>query len=186
MAKKSKTEANGASEPQAPVSNPGEQHIVIQGHTFSTKAPYSEGHVVSANEAAVLNQTLAENLRNNFAKTVAKVNDIAKAADRAVTQDELDALQAEFDKYAEGYVFGVRRATRAPADPVLREATKLASAAIRAMLKKRNVEVSDEKFDELVDQLLASRPQYKEEAQRRIDALKSAGAESLEDLGLSV
>ena len=54
--------------------------ITIQGESFSVDMPYSEGHVCTSTQAGALNQTRAENLRNNFASSVKKA---AAAADEA-------------------------------------------------------------------------------------------------------
>lgn len=178
-----KSKKEHESETEAPAA-PKTQSIVIQGHTFTSPAPYEEGHVVSANEASVLNQTFAENLRNNFAKTVKGKKEEVEKENRGLSDDEIAALQLEFEEYAGTYTFNGKRASRAPADPIMREATKLAREALRAILRKRGIEVFDDRFDELVAEILETRPQYKEEAARRVAALKETGAESLEGIGL--
>lgn len=80
--------------------------ITIQGYEFDAPSPYAEGHVMLANEASALNQTFAENLRNNFAKTVATAKE---ANGDKLPADVITALHAEFDDYAANYQFGVRR-----------------------------------------------------------------------------
>ena len=91
------------------------EQITIAGKTFNAPLRYEEGHELSAGEAAALNQTYHENLRNNFAK---KVKDAIEAG--AFSQD---VIQIEFDAYAREYQFGVRTGGGgAPRDPVTKEA----------------------------------------------------------------
>lgn len=108
------------------------QEIVIQQKTFSAPAPYHAGHVLLANEAAVLNQTLAENLRNNFAAQMKKAGEEGR-----------ELTQHDFDAYAAKYAFGVRATRTVTRDPVGAEERKLAAAAVRKALKKKNINVKD-------------------------------------------
>ena len=47
-----------------------QRRIKVEGLIFNAPAPYRQGHILNENEANTLNQTFAENLRNNFAKKV--------------------------------------------------------------------------------------------------------------------
>ncbi|HUP79526.1 MAG TPA: hypothetical protein VM260_13325, partial [Pirellula sp.] len=85
---------------------------------------------------------------------------------------------SEFAEYATKYEFGVRQAgaggPRVPADPVGKEAYKIAWERIKAALTKKNIKldsVSKEKRAELVDQTLAKYPAIREEAERRVNAV---------------
>jgi len=111
--------------------------ITIQGASFTVPDRYTEGHVLTANEASALNQTFHENLRNNFAKQVKDVKGDAEEID----SESLADLQAKLDAYAESYVFGVRSASgpRAPADPVGKEAFSIAREAVRAAIRKKGL-----------------------------------------------
>jgi hypothetical protein len=167
--------------------------ITIQGLEFEVMQPYSEGHQLTAGEAAALNQTLAENLRNNFAPAVRKAvaeyrkaNGLAEDAEVPVTNLDRDELQQNLDKYAEDYEFGVGRAggIRAPKDPIEREAHRIAQEKVKAALATKNVKlssVSKEKMDELVKGVIAKYPAITEEAKRRVS---SAADIALEGLGL--
>ena len=182
------TEGAGAPQNDAPITL-----ITIQGIEFEVPQPYTEGHVVTAGEASALNQTLAENLRNNFAPKVKaaaaeyrKTNNLAEDAEVAPSNLDSDALQADLDKYAETYEFGVRTAggTRTPMDPVGREAHRIATERVVAALKKNNIKlnsVSKEKMSELVTSTVAKYPDITAEAKRRVEAASSF---ALEDIGL--
>jgi len=114
-------------------------NITIQGETFAAPQPYAEGHVLSGNEANALNQTYAENLRNNFASKV-------KAAQEAGTFD-LAQFQSEFDEYASGYEFGVRSGGGGgggrSANPVRAEAMSIARALVKKAIVKKGLKLSD-------------------------------------------
>lgn len=150
--------------------------ITIQKLEFTgPAAPYSEGHVLSATEATALNQTWAENLRNNFS---GKVKSLIEAGTPA---DQLSDLKAEFTKYAEAYSFA-QRTSRAPVDPVGNEAHKLAKTAVQAALRNKGIELKTfpvAQLDDLVGKLLAKNPAYREEAERRISAQRSAADDIL-------
>jgi hypothetical protein len=131
--------------------------------------------VLTAGEASVLNQVLGENLRNNFAAQVKK----AKA------DGNTDGLAAAFDAYAAGYEFHGRRPSRAPVDPVAKEAHKIAKSLVLEALRKRNIDTKtlpEGKLDELIGGVLASKPEITAEAQRRIEATKSVAADALDGL----
>lgn len=169
--------------------------ITVQGLTFDAPQPYKAGaHELTEGEASALNQTLAENLRNNFAPSVKKAveefrkaNGLGEEAEIGVDQLDHDALAEAFDKYAGEYEFGIRRAAggvRAPADPVGREAHRIALAKVKDALKAKNIKmdsVPKEKMGELVKQVIDKYPEITEEAKRRVS---SVSAVALEDLAL--
>src|SRR4051812_20346229 len=108
------------------------REITIKDVVLQVISPFTEGHVLTAGEANVLNQTLAENLRNNFASRVKEVTEKAgsvEAIDHA-------ALQEELNEYTKEYEFGVRKAGAPAVSPVMRQALSLAKDAIKAKLKK--------------------------------------------------
>jgi proline dehydrogenase len=151
--------------------------ITIQGHEFEVPAPYAEGHVLTAGEASALNQTYAENLRNNFAKQV---------KDAGESPDLVD-LQAKLDAYANEYEFGVRRSgggTRVVVDAITREAINLAKDAIRAKAKSLNKKIDAETVTELAEQLVDKDPQFRALAEERVAQKKALASSSLESLGL--
>lgn len=156
--------------------------ITVAGVVLTVPAPFVAGHVLRENEAAVLNQTYAENLRNNFASVVKKAHE--EAAKNGTVVDT-SALQAEFDAYVENYDFGVRRAgaPRASVDPVTREALNIARQLIRDSLKKQGKKVSDvskEKIEELANAALEKYPSIREKAQKIVAAKSEVGLESLD------
>lgn len=155
------------------------QEITIQGISFTIPAPYYEGYVVTAAEAAALNQTYAENLRNNFAKSV-------KAAAEADAQVDVETLQAQLTEYASTYEFqGRRRSVATPVDPVAREAYKIAKQAVVEALQKRSIKVKDlpeGKLDALIAGLIEKNPDITEEARRRVAVTTEATSDLFDSI----
>lgn len=163
------------------------QSLTIQGLAFSAPAPYETGHVCSDVEAATLNQTLGENLRNNFAKVVKDAKDAQEktAPGSAMPEDAVEALKAKFAEYAEAYEFQGRRATSTPVDPVERIAVGLAKDKLTAHLKANNIDkksLAEGRFDSLVQELLTKYPAIREEAKRRHEAAQNIALDSLSDI----
>lgn len=105
--------------------------ITIQGQAFKVPLRYKEGDVLKANEAGALNQTLHENLRNNFAK---KVSDGIEAG------VPIETLQQQLDDYANDYQFGVRTGGGGyRGDPVMTLAMNLARELVRRAIKSRGL-----------------------------------------------
>jgi hypothetical protein len=127
--------------------------ITISGHKFEVPegvlARYELGYQLQTEgEVAAIRQTLAENLRNNFAGTV------KAAGNGELTEEQVAELQAKFNEYAATYQFGVRKAgsgaPRAPKDPVEREMQKLAKDAVsKAFYAKHGEKIDKEQLAEL-------------------------------------
>src|SRR5215472_10310536 len=116
------------------------EQITIAGHPFNVPTRYEEGHELTANEAAALNQTFHENLRNNFAK---RVEEKKNGADRIEDEAVLADLQGQLDRYAEDYEFGVRTGGGAVRDPVMSEAMTIARTKVWEHLKRKGVKRKD-------------------------------------------
>lgn len=168
--------------------------IVVDGLTFQAELPYKEGHPLTAGEAVALNQTYSENLRNNFANRVKKAKASAKATriqawhdagkegpepnDDTIPADEMAKLQAAWDEYVTLYEFNGRRVSRPQGDPIDREARKMARAVITTHCKEQTPPVNtkdftDERWDDLINQVLEKYPDIKEQARVRVEANKA-------------
>lgn len=109
--------------------------ITIQGKTFWVPLRYKAGHVLNENEASTLNQTLHENLRNNFAKKVTEADEAG--VDHAV-------LQQQLDDYANDYQFGVRTGGGGfRGDPVVTCAMNMARDAVRKVIKEKGLDADE-------------------------------------------
>lgn len=187
------TTTGQASAPQTAASEESVANITIQGLEFEAPQPYKAGpRELTEGEASALNQTLAENLRNNFAPRIKaaqaeyrKANNLAEDAEVAVTSLDQEKLAEDFEKYASEYKFGVRTAggPRTPSDPVGKEAHRIALAKVKTALKAKNIaadSVSKEKMAEYVKQVLDKYPAIREEAERRVQAAGSVAVEELD------
>lgn len=156
------------------------EQITIEGHVFNVPTRYEEGHELTANEAAALNQTYHENLRNNFAK---KVKD--KKANGEIEEDVLAQLQTDLDEYAEGYEFGVRTGGGAVRDPVMSEAMDLARTKIFEHLKTKGIkraDVSAKQVTEYAKKLLEKNPTIIELARQRVEEARAAATSELDEI----
>ena len=149
--------------------------------TLTYHEPFAEGHVLNAVEAATLNQTWMENLRNNT-RTM-----LAKAAEAAAANGEPfdpDAFRAAFSEYESEYEFG---GSRRSGDPVEAEAMKLATDAARKLLRSKNYKLSEVKSSDLrkvAEKILAKkRDSLMARAASIIEAKRAAGSSELDDLG---
>lgn len=170
--------------------------ILIQGLEFSVPAPYNAGaHELTEGEAKTLNQTLAENVRNNFAKRVTAEKETAEREGR---EPAINALQADLDAYTDAYEFGVRQGGGGgggrTADPVKVEAMEAARKDVRAALviafgKSDSVHYGKKMKDykasvisEAAEKLLASKPHYMTEAAERVAKMKEAADAAMSDV----
>lgn len=170
--------SNGAGSPT--------EQITIQGVEFTAPVLYFEGHVLTENEAGVLNQTLHENLRNNFA---GRVKAAKEEAEKNGTEIDLGSLHSAFAEYAAGYQFGVRRPGSSPVsrDPVWNRAMVLARQIVRSAIKAKGLNVKDysDRIDGLAEKFLNENPkggEVVEQARIAVEA-ERAVATSAVDLG---
>jgi hypothetical protein len=171
----------------APVST-----ITIQGLPFEVDRPYVAGsHELTAGEAHALNQTRAENLRNNFASVVRKAmdeyrkaNSLAEDAEVPVTELDKEALDEAFANYVSEYEFalGGGGGPRTPVDPVLREAQSIALKKVKEALSAKAIKISSvskERMAEFVSAVIAKYPSIMDEAKRRVETVSSIAIEGL-------
>lgn len=141
--------------------------ITIQGETFEIGQPFGEGHICNANQAAALNQLLAENIRNNFGAQMKKAEKDGK--------DIPD--QADLDTYVEKYEFGIRTGGFASADPVEREARKMAADHVKAAWRDEGYPMKDltaEDLNNYINDIMAENGDaLREVARENIDRRKS-------------
>lgn len=141
-------------------------NITIAEVVVACPQPYTEGHPLTVNEAAALNQTYAENVRNNLAKRV---------------KEKPGEAQSIVDEYCQTYEFGVRRAM-AGGDPVEKEAMDMARAKVKEALKANGHVLKDipaEKITELAQGVLDKYPQIREQAKSIVESRQSLVLEGL-------
>lgn len=125
--------------------------ITISGNAYDVPSPYTEGHVLTANEASALNQVFHENLRNNLVKKLE-----GKSAEEA---------QGIVSEYAQNYEFGARVGGFTSRDPVLTEALNMCRDVVKNALRKKGYKLSGKeaypakKISELAQQLYDKDPE---------------------------
>lgn len=155
--------------------------ITIKGVQLIVPAPFAEGHVLRANEASVLNQTLAENLRNNFAGTVKSAIEQAGS----IEQLDLKDLQKQLNVYVGEYDFGVRRSGGGgpKLEPRVRIARDIAKEKIKEAIRGKGLKVSAYSAEDINSkalELVEKDSFYLAEADRRLKAQQKAAAESID------
>lgn len=146
----------------------------IEGRNFEISQPYEEGHVITAIEARVLNQTRSENIGNNVR---AKLKEAIEAGQ---SDAELAALVAEVDANYAFTAAGTRAAARL--DPYEREARKIARELLKNHLAEsgRKLTVApegttQEEWDERIEaevERISTDTSVLEAAKKEVDAKK--------------
>lgn len=146
----------------------------IEGKNFEISQPYEEGHVLTAIEARVLNQTRSENIGNNVRAK------LKEAIEQGASDAQLASLVAEVDAAYAFTAAGTRAAARL--DPYEREARKIARELLKNHLAEsgRKLTVApdgvtqeewDEKIEAEVDRI-ATIDTVLEAAKKEVDARK--------------
>lgn len=174
---------------------PNKKSFTVQGVEVDVRIPYVAGQVINEAEASTLNQTFVENIRNNTSTRVKRAQKAWLEAELAEGEEPhteanfvpSEELLKEIQAYADSYAFGVKRISNLePADPVEKEARKIARQQINEALKARGIkfvgkdrQISEDKYEEL----LAAQSQKEEvvkEAQRRVNVAKKIGDTELD------
>ncbi len=149
----------------------------ILGATISMPEPYAAGHQLDELEAAVMNQTLAENIRNNNAKAIkdtvveVKVTD-PETGEVSVVEQYKDGwsderIQAEIiDPYVASYRW-YARGERQRLDPETRLARDLCKQKVLEVAASKNRKLDKETLAAKVDETFE-----KHEAVFRKEALR--------------
>lgn len=146
----------------------------IEGRNFEISQPYEEGHVMSAIEARVLNQTRSENIGNNVRAK------LKEAIEQGASDEALANIVSEVDAAYAFTAAGARASARL--DPYEREARKIARELLKNYLAEsgRKLTVApdgstqeewDEKIEAEVDRI-ATTEAVLEAAKKEVDAKK--------------
>lgn len=157
----------------------------ICGIVFDLTAPYAEGHVLNAVEAATLNQIRAENIGNNLREHIKEL----VAGHTAPYSDDLVAKAREMVAGADAtYEFGAnggRGGARGPQDPVKAVAMGLAEATIRAAMQAKGLKLTSKQITEKTKELFEKREQeYRDKATAQMRRAGKDADDVLSELGL--
>lgn len=155
------------------------KEITIAGHVFAVPQPFAAGHVLTEGEAKALNQTFAENIRNNMAAKVKAAFDAEKAP--AEGEPTADNIADYISAYANSYEFTIASVAAAKriTDPIEREALAVAKELLSEALRQRGLtlaKIEKEARDAKIAEI-AERPEIIKEAKKRVeDRAKKAGS----------
>jgi len=140
--------------------------------------PYKEGYVLTAAEAEKLNQVFADSIRTSLMSKLKKL--------KKLDNDSVDHAEVEhqFQQFANNYAFSIRTPKNV-ADPVAKEAHKIAKEQVFASIRKKGgnpTDYSAEQIAEYVTKVLQHKPEIMEEAARRIDSSRKIAGDLLDDL----
>lgn len=155
------------------------REITISEVTLNVISPFREGDVLNAEQANVLNQTLAENLRNNFAATVKATKEAAGGVENV----DVSALQNVLNEYTKEYEFGARRSSGIAVNPIEKIAISLARDVVKKTLKSQGKDLkafSAEQLTDLAKGAVAKYPHFMQKAEAIHAAKKEAGSEALD------
>jgi len=142
--------------------------------TVTVAQPYEEGYVLTAAEAEKLNQVFADSIRTSLMSKLKKLDD----------KEDHSKVEKMFQQFADNYAFSIRTPKNA-ADPVAKEANKIAKEQVFAAIRKKGgnpADYSAEQIAEYVTKVLEHKPEIREEAARRIDSSRKIAGDLLDDL----
>lgn len=142
--------------------------------TINVQQPYAEGHVLTQLEAEKLNHIFADNIRTSLMSKL-------KRADDGISADD---LQTEFQAYADAYSFAPR-STKTTADPVAKEANKIAKEQVFSAIRKKGGNPADYTSEQIADyvaKVLEHKPEIRQEAARRIESSRKLAGDLLADI----
>jgi hypothetical protein len=167
------------------------KEITIQGLPFNVSQPYSEGHVCTEAEAKALNQTRAENIRNNTASKVKALLEGLAPDESGTITVPAEVMKTAIEAVAEydaAYVFSLASVGggRKITDPVEAEARRMAKAAITEKLRAKGQLVKNVDPDALANAIakLAESPAIQKAAKKAVADRQNLASTDLEELGL--
>lgn len=162
--------------------------ITVQSVVFSCIQPYAatagaKGILIDGQlnegEAHTLNQTVAENARNNFRDLV---DEAIEKGDQQKSSRAIDALQAEFDEYLKTYDFGKRAGGLRAVDPVVAAMKDLARKIVRKRLRDKGEKLSEystEQINTMADEVI---DRFHDQLRAKAEAAVAAEQSLLSDL----
>lgn len=153
--------------------------LIISSVEFSAPLKYSEGHTLSANEAAALNALFHKEVSEKMKR---KVADAQKASPGGLSPESLQSLHSTFAAICAEHDFAPKTPTNT-FDPVETEAIKLALPSVKKALLKKGIDLSSlspDKLQSLTLQAINRYPSFREEAKRRVENLRAIAGKVLE------
>jgi len=151
----------------------------IEGIKVQVPAPYAEGQTLTPALAAILNQTLAENISNNLRAKLKLGHVPAGSPEGTEAQPHNEtSAQALVDTYVESYEPGVKRGGGGEArvtDPAEREARKIAKAKATELVKSKGMKPADVDMADITNRIFeANKDRLMAEGKKIVKALEAA------------
>jgi hypothetical protein len=147
--------------------------FTVQELVLDVPVPFSLGDKLETEgEVSAMNQTYAENIRNNCAKPIKTIREAEKDSAKATA-----AAQKLVSEYVEKYEFGVRTGGGLKADPIRSTALGLAKTLVRKIWKKEGKKTTDYTAAELsaaANKVVDANPQLMEYAKKEVTAKRNA------------
>lgn len=137
------------------------KEITIAGVDFTISAPYAAGMTMTDAEAAALNQVRAENIGNNFRKTINDAKQKNEDGSEYITEEAMATLNAALAAKDSEYVFNMAsaRVSKVTMTPVEKESISIAKAILSGLLAnagKTLKEYGKENADAKIAEIAAS------------------------------
>jgi len=162
----------------------------IAGVKVSVIAPYADGQTINAGEAAMLNQTLAENFSNNLRDKIGEYVPEGSPEGTAARVATVEEAQAIVDKYMGEYVPGVRRAGAGGArtlDPIEKEMKVIAQGKLDELLKSKGLTRKKVDFAALTAKLISDNEKaLRASAEKIVAAREKQSAGELDLAGIEL
>lgn len=162
----------------------------IGGIDVQVPIHYREGDVITGGEAAMLNQTLAENISNNLR---AKIEEFIPegapegTAARLATAEEAQALvDSYFDTYTPGVRTGGSGSGARALTPVEVEVRNLATSKLKEVLKQKGLKQKDVDFTGLRDKIIENNREALTKQAEKVVKARNAAASNDEDILASI
>lgn len=152
--------------------------ICIKQYSFSVKAPYREGSVLSETEAQALNALRAENIRNNVSKWIIEAQ--SRCGKGLLPQQVVDEIRKRIRDYDRDYTFQPKT-ERKRLGAIEVEALSLAVSIAGTAARKEGRDDSEEALREEIE-LLSQSLEIIAEARAIVEEKQRIAQEGLEGL----
>lgn len=150
--------------------------VRVLQHDFPIEREYREGHVLTAGEAAALNQLLVSNIRSNVTLWV-----VREARGRSVlTAEQSELLHKRISEYANNYQFKARSRAQ-PITPFVMAIREVAQKHTTIWANQNDYTIGGKEYREKMGQLVLE-PEIQEEARSLVLSRQSVVREVAEEL----
>lgn len=157
--------------------------ITIKQYQFGLSDPYDEGHELTLAEAQALNALRAENIRNNGARALERLQGRAGTKGELMTSHELEEFRKVILRLDRDYVFQRRRDPQAivRTGTIDAECRLVAIERVERQMRSLGIEMGPSEFEAAVETMASDRATL-DVARERLQAKIKASQEFMEGL----